>query len=106
MNKPSSYYQRRYEELPVEVPLDYLQHAAPGDAKMVVAVPRDTVVVTRLKALRRGAFLTQAELADRAGVTVGTVIRLEQGGPANLATVRRLAEALNVDPTELTRPED
>lgn len=71
---------------------------------MVGTVPRDTVMVTRLKECRRAAFLTQAELAGRAGVTVGTVIRLEQGGPANLPTVRKLAEVLGVDPAELTRP--
>jgi transcriptional regulator with XRE-family HTH domain len=70
---------------------------------MVEAVARDTVMVTRLKECRRAAFLTQAEVASRAGVTTGTIIRLEHGGLANLATVRRLAEALGVDPAELTR---
>ena len=70
---------------------------------MVAAVPRETVTVTRLKELRRAAFLSQAEVARRSGISEATVIRLERGGPANLATVRRLAEVLGVDPAELTR---
>jgi DNA-binding XRE family transcriptional regulator len=104
MDKPSSNYQHINDEPIMRVPLDFDDDAVPGDSGMVVAVPRDTVMVTRLKELRRAAFITQAELAARAGTTVGTVIRLERGGPANLATVRRLAGVLGVDPIELTRP--
>ncbi len=37
---------------------------------------------------------TQAELARRAGVTVGTVVRIERGGAAKVETFRQLAAVL------------
>ncbi len=40
-------------------------------------------------------------LADLARVGIATVQRLEAGGFARLATIRRLAEALEVKPAEL-----
>jgi transcriptional regulator with XRE-family HTH domain len=63
------------------------------------------VTVPGLRAARLRRLLTQAQLAERAGVAVSTLSRLEQGhGPAELATVLRLAEALGVEPRELTEP--
>ncbi len=62
--------------------------------------------LTRLRELRLRAALTQAELADRAGVSRTTVIRLEQGDPNVLPTThRKLARALHVKPTDLWEPE-
>lgn len=53
-------------------------------------------------ALRRAASITQPELAARAGVSVSTVYRAEQGhpsiGPRMLA---RIAAALAVEPGEI-----
>jgi transcriptional regulator with XRE-family HTH domain len=86
------------------VTLDCVPDATQDDGGTVAVVPRDTVTVTRLKELRREAFLTQAEVAQRSGVSLATIIRLERGGPANLATVRRLAEALGVEPRALITP--
>jgi transcriptional regulator with XRE-family HTH domain len=58
-----------------------------------------------LRAARRRAFLTQAELAARAGVGLSTILRLEQGDvPAAFATARKLADALGVAPDVLARP--
>jgi transcriptional regulator with XRE-family HTH domain len=58
--------------------------------------------LTRLKALRILAAMTQAELAERSGVARTTIIRLEAGEPAPLpSTVRKLARALHVRPAEL-----
>jgi transcriptional regulator with XRE-family HTH domain len=54
----------------------------------------------RLRRMRQFNVLTQAELAKRAGVSLITVVRLENDeGESNPrpATVRRLAEALGVD---------
>jgi transcriptional regulator with XRE-family HTH domain len=61
----------------------------------------------RLRRLRQERFLTQAELAERAGLTKLTISRLEAGRAAPHArTVRKLAAALGVEPGDLARPED
>jgi transcriptional regulator with XRE-family HTH domain len=57
----------------------------------------------RLKALRIEAALTQAELADKAGVAPNTVARLERDeAEPHMTTARKLASALGVQPRELT----
>jgi transcriptional regulator with XRE-family HTH domain len=60
------------------------------------------LVLANLKTLRLRSLLTQRELADKAGVSRGTVVRIEDGQPANVATVRKLAEALGVTAGDLT----
>jgi transcriptional regulator with XRE-family HTH domain len=57
----------------------------------------------KLRALREYNSLSTRELAELAGVHRHTIIRLEndQTG-AHPRTVRRLAEALGVHPSELT----
>jgi transcriptional regulator with XRE-family HTH domain len=61
--------------------------------------------VGRLKKLRERRFLTQADLAARSGVAEVTINRLEQGHrAARFSTIRKLAEALEVAPEELTKP--
>ena len=58
--------------------------------------------LVRLRDLRMRAALTQAELAERAGVARTTIIRLEAGDPkVNPSTLRKLARALHVRPAEL-----
>ncbi len=58
----------------------------------------------RLKALRIEQALTQAELADKAGVALNTVARLERNETEpHMPTVRKLAAALEVHPRELTK---
>ena len=54
-----------------------------------------------LRRRRREAVWTQAELANRAGVTQATVVRAEAGKPIRISTVRKLAEALGVQPHAL-----
>jgi transcriptional regulator with XRE-family HTH domain len=57
----------------------------------------------RLRALRIESALTQSELAEKAGVAVNTVARLERDeGEPHMTTVRKLAGALGVPPRELT----
>jgi serine-type D-Ala-D-Ala carboxypeptidase/endopeptidase len=56
----------------------------------------------RLKRLRILNALTQAQLAERAGVTTATVARAERNEiEPHMTTVRKLADALDVHPREL-----
>jgi transcriptional regulator with XRE-family HTH domain len=60
-----------------------------------------------LRRLRLEQFLSQAELARRAGLHALTVMRLEAGTTAPATrTVRALADALNVPPRELATPDE
>lgn len=57
----------------------------------------------RLKAVRLAKMLSQEELAKKAGVSRVAITRLETGNvDARFATVRKLASALGVEPTDLT----
>lgn len=59
----------------------------------------------KLRQLREDRALSMRELADLAGVGHNTIYRIERGQTNTLPrTVRRLAEALGVEPKEL-RPE-
>jgi transcriptional regulator with XRE-family HTH domain len=56
----------------------------------------------RLKNLRIRRALTQQELADRAGVSSNAINRIELNkAEPHMSTLRKLAKALEVDPTEL-----
>ncbi len=60
--------------------------------------------LTGLREARHRRLLTQLELANLVGMTTATISRIETGATkARISTVRRLAEALDVDPAELTR---
>jgi transcriptional regulator with XRE-family HTH domain len=59
------------------------------------------VPLPRLRELRQARFLSQEALAEKARVSHFTVRRIEQGSPARYQTIRKLAEALDVDPAEL-----
>lgn len=65
---------------------------------------------SRLRAQRLRAFMTQQDLAQETGLAKSTISLLERGRQlARISTVRRLAEALDVDPGELlvdTRPKE
>ena len=56
-----------------------------------------------LARLRQQAALSQAELAEKAGVGRATISRLEQGGNASYETIERLAKALKKERTDLTK---
>lgn len=57
----------------------------------------------KLKGLREQAFLSQRELAEKAGLTQKTICRLETISALAVrgSTLRQLAEALGVEPNEL-----
>lgn len=55
-----------------------------------------------LRAVRERRLLTQAELAERAGITRAAISRIETGqSDARISSVRKLVQALNVDPADL-----
>ena len=56
----------------------------------------------RLRDLRKRRLLTQEQLAERSGVGIATIVRVErnQVEPRG-STIRKLAEALGVEPEEL-----
>ncbi len=59
---------------------------------------------TQLRELRDRASLSQGELAERAGVSRATITDLERGKrKPQPKTRRKLAEALGVEPYELSR---
>ena len=56
----------------------------------------------RLKELRRERVLSLRELEAKSGVSYNTIWRLEDGRQgAHPRTIRKLAEALGVEPVEL-----
>jgi len=56
----------------------------------------------RVRTLRLQHALSQAELAERAGVARSTLLKIEAGHPSHPRTVRKIASALGVRPTALT----
>jgi transcriptional regulator with XRE-family HTH domain len=65
----------------------------------------DTLVrLTQLRAIRERKALTQDELAEKAGVSRQTVLKIEGGLEPRPKTVRKLAAALGVEPADLMEP--
>ncbi len=64
-------------------------------------MPFNGVQVPGLKTARLRKALTQAQLAKGAGLAMSTVARLETGAPAAPGTLRKLADALGVEPDTL-----
>ena len=62
------------------------------------------VNVERLKELRRERVLSLRELEERSDVSYNTIWRLEDGRQgAHPKTIRKLAEALGVEPRQLIK---
>jgi transcriptional regulator with XRE-family HTH domain len=65
------------------------------------------VNVQRLRELRRQRVLSMRELEELAGVSYNTIWRLENRlTGAQPRTIRKIAEALGVDPAELVLGEE
>jgi transcriptional regulator with XRE-family HTH domain len=63
------------------------------------------VPLGRLREHRERRSFSLAELAQLSGIAKSTIYRLEHGGPApHPKTVRKLAEALGVEPADLRAP--
>jgi transcriptional regulator with XRE-family HTH domain len=61
------------------------------------------VSLPQLRAWRLYRGLMQEELAEKAGVTPATISRIENGAPARLGTVAKLAAALGITREHLLR---
>lgn len=61
------------------------------------------VNVDKLQELRINQGLSQRRLAGLAGVSNTSVWKIEQGGGANPATLKKLADVLGVRPVELLK---
>ena len=60
-----------------------------------------------LRRLREDRLLTQAELAERAGIALSSLVRIENDKvDPRFSSIRKLARALDADPKELTTRED
>ncbi len=57
-----------------------------------------------LKEVRRRAYLTTRQLAEKAKVSPGTIWNIEGGkhGELHLTTMKKIADALGVHPSEIT----
>ena len=57
----------------------------------------------KLRTERRRAALTQEELAEKAGVGIATIARIETGDieEPRVSTLRKLAHALGIEPRDL-----
>ena len=65
-------------------------------------MPVVVYVGDKLKEIRTRRLLTQEELAEKAGVSAATVVNVERNNQEpHFRTIRKLAKALDVDPTEL-----
>jgi transcriptional regulator with XRE-family HTH domain len=61
----------------------------------------------KVRAAREGRFFSQRELASLAGINHNTIWRIEGGSSVEVhpRTIRKIAEALSVDPTSITPQE-
>ena len=61
----------------------------------------------RLREVREAALVTQEELSERSGVGKASISRIETGHHVpRFSTIKKLAEALEVDPRELMAREE
>ena len=64
-------------------------------------MPTVVYIGEKLKEARTRRLLTQEELAEKAGVSAATVVNIERNNQEpHFRTIRKLAKALDVDPTE------
>ena len=61
----------------------------------------------KLRETRKRTLLTQQQLADKSGVGITTIVRIERNQvEPQVRTIRKLAQALGVEPHELLKGED
>jgi HTH-type transcriptional regulator, competence development regulator len=71
-------------------------------AQEVATMSTVVYIGEKLKKLRTRRLLTQEELAQKAGISAATVVNIERNNQEpHFRTIRKLAKALDVDPTEL-----
>ncbi len=63
------------------------------------------IVGRRLRQIRRSRDLTQEQLAELVGLSANFISLIENGDAApSFATIEKLAQALNVEPTDFFQP--
>jgi len=91
-----------------EVPWDFVRHYCDPEftrSERAISELSRKALGERIRRRRKEAGLTQAELAERAGVGRITVVRLENGKiDARTQTLRRIARALGVQLVDLLAP--
>jgi transcriptional regulator with XRE-family HTH domain len=80
-----------------------VSHREP-DGKKADTIQAVVLIGDEVRIWRMRRAMTQAELAEKAGVGVNTIVRIErnQTGPRP-PTIRKLAEALRIDTSELVQ---
>lgn len=68
---------------------------------MAIMAKASDIYVPYLREWRADKGLTQEQLAERADVTRGTVMRAESGKAVNVVTLAKLAKALGISVHEL-----
>jgi transcriptional regulator with XRE-family HTH domain len=63
----------------------------------------EAVDVDKLRELRIDAGLSQRRLAERANISNTSVWKIERGGGANPATLKKIADVLGVRASELAK---
>ena len=74
------------------------------DGRAEIPMPFNGIALPGLKTSRLRHAMTQEQLAATAKVGRATLARLETGASAAPGTVRKLADALGVDPTDFMAP--
>ena len=65
-------------------------------------MPIVVLIGERLRKARTRRLLTQQELAEKAGVSPSTIVNIERDqAEPHFRTIRKLAKALDVEPTSL-----
>lgn len=65
-------------------------------------MPAVVYIGDKLKEVRTRRLLTQEELAEKASVSAATVVNIERNNQEpHFRTIRKLAKALDIDPTTL-----
>ena len=65
-------------------------------------MPTVVYIGKKLKEVRTRRLLTQEELAEKADVSAATVVNIERNNQEpHFRTIRKLAKALDIDPTVL-----
>ncbi len=67
-------------------------------------MPFNGIALPGLKPARLRQAMTQEQLSTRAKVGRATLARIETGAPAAPGTIRKLADALGVEPDALMAP--
>jgi DNA-binding XRE family transcriptional regulator len=65
--------------------------------------PTTLYLLPRLAELRKAQFMTQSDLATKAGLSKTAITALETGKRAKPETVKKLAEALGISREELVK---